>query len=452
MAASPKLRAEFKSALAEAEALKLNDDRTEDQSVRLKTLATEVLPALMGRIESEDALDSISLDPYKDLSNKSIGTPYSTSSRAAGHTVITDKGETYDEGLGVLSEKQHNKISTDEYKMAFKAYLRFGEERVKQNFPRSYKALVEGIDEGAGYFVPPDIINEVIQRKPAPTSLRGRVRQITTGSNRVVMLRTTYRDDTNTSPIQGQWTGEAGNPNESNTPTFGEISIPVHEYMGKIPVSNTMLDDSGFNLESYINQELATWLDLHYERHLAYGTGVGQPRGLWNSITTDSGGLAQAGRIPWIASGDASLLTADIVKSMGFEILPQYARPEFTYIMNQKTAKAISLFKASTGSVNNGMYLFQRGQMYPGIVEPTPDQIDGFPITYCQYAPAVAAGAYPVLFGSIRGMFMPVRLGMSIRVLNEIEALQNRRIYLFRLRWGAEMVQEQYCKFIKVSA
>jgi hypothetical protein len=45
-----------------------------------------------------------------------------------------------------------------------------------------------------------------------------------------------------------------------------------------------------------------------------------------------------------------------------------------------------------------------------------------------------------------------VRLGLSIRVLNEIEAIQNRRVYLFRLRWGAEMIQEQYCKFIKVSA
>jgi len=447
MAASPKLRAEFKSALAEAEALKLNTDRTEDQSARYKALATEILPALQGRIEAEDALDAINLDTFKALSDKTVGTPYSGSTRAAGQTVINDKGEAYDEGLGVLSEKQHNKIASDEYKLAFKAYLRYGEDRVKQSYPRAYKALVEGIDEGAGYFVPPDIINEVIQRKPAPTSLRGRVRQITTGSNRVVMLRTTYRDDINTSPIQGMWTGEAGNPNESNTPTFGEVSIPVHEYMGKIPVSNTMLDDSGFNLEGYINQELAVWLDLHYERHLAYGTGVGQPRGLWNSITTDAGGAAQQGRIPWVVSGDANALKADIVKSMRFKILPQYARPNFTYIMNQNTAEKISLFKSTTDQ-----YLFQGGQVYPGIVEPTPDRIDGFPITYCQYAPSVAAGAFPVLFGSIQGMFMPVRLGMSIRVLNEIEALQNRRVYLFRLRWGAEMVQEQYCKFIKISA
>lgn len=447
MAASAKLRAEFKAALAEAEMLQQNDSRSDEQSARLGLLATDVLPTLKGKIEAEDALDAISLDSYRDLSNKAIGTPYSAPVRQVGSMSMSDSGESYDDGLGNLSEKQFKQISTPEYKNAFAAYLHFGEDKVKSRYPRTYKTLVEGIDEGAGYFVPPQVFNEVIQRQPAPTSLRGRVRQITTNSNRVVMLRTSYRDDINTSPINGQWTGEAGNPSASPEPTFGEVSIPVWEFMGRLSMSNTLLEDSGFNLETYLQQELQTWLDLHYERHIAYGSGVGQPRGLWNSITSDNAGAAQAGRIPWVKSADASLLTADVVKSMRFEILPQYARPNFTYLMNQRTAKAISLFK-STG----GVYLFNAGQVYPGIVQPTPDQIDGFPVTYCQYAPDVAANAYPVLFGSVQGYFMPVRMGMSIRVLNEIEALQNRRVYLFRLRWGGEMVQEQFCKFIKVSA
>lgn len=446
MAASPKLRAEFKSALAEAEALKLNEDRNEDQSVRLKTLATEVLPALKGRIEAEDALDAISLDAYHDLSNKTIGTPYSGSVRAAGSTTVTEKGEVYDEGLGLLTDKQNKAISTPEYARAFKSYIHFGEDKLKHAFPRTFKTLVEGIDEGAGYFVPPDVLNEVIMRKPAPTTLRGRVRQITTNSNRVVMLRTTFRDDIYTSPIQGQWTGEAGTPSASLEPTFGEVSIPVHEYMGRISMSNTLLEDSGFNLESYFNQELQTWMDLHYEKHLAYGTGVGQPRGIWNSISSNAAG--EAGKFGFVtASGASSTLDADTVKSMRFNILPQYAMPNFNFVMHQQTAKAISLLKSTTNQ-----YLFQRGQYYPGIVEPTPDTIDGFPITYCMFAPLQGTtGNAVAFFGSLQGVFMPTRLGLSVRVLNEIEALQNRRVWLFRLRWGAETVQEQYGKFIKVS-
>ena len=445
MAASAKLRAEFKSALAEAEALQINDDRTEDQSVRLKQLATEVLPVLKSRIESEDALDSMNLDAYKDLSNKSIGTPYSAPVRQAGSATVLENGEMVDEGVGSLTEKQYSKISKPEYAKAYKAYLHFGEDKVKNSYPRTYKTLVEGIDEGAGYFVPPEMLNELIQRQPAPTTLRGRVRQITTSSNRVHMLRTTFRDDIHTSPINGMWTGEGGNPGASPEPTFGEVQIPVHEYMGRMSLSNTLLEDSGFNLEGYLNQELSRWMDIHFEKHIAYGTGIGQPRGLWNSITDDANGVAKAGLAGWVKTSSTGAFDADTVKSMRFEILPQYARRNFSFIMNQKSAKAISLLKATGGE-----YLFQRGQVFPGIVEPTPDQIDGFPISYCQFAPDVANDAYAAIFGSLEGYFMPVRMGLTIRVLNEIEAIQNRRVYLFRLRWGGQLVQEQYHKFVKI--
>ena len=448
MATSPKLRAEFKSAFAEAESLRLNDDRTEEQTARYKSILQVILPELKTKIDESDQLDSLNLDSYRDLTNKSIGTPYNAPTQSAGSMSFDQSGESADVGPGVLTNKQFAKISTPEYKASFKAFLHFGEEKLKNAYPRSYKALVEGIDESAGYFVPPDVLNEIIMRKPAPTTLRGRVRQITTNSNRVVMLRTSYRDDIYTSPIQGMWTGEAGSPQESLPPTFGEVSIPVHEYMGRISMSNTLLDDSGFNLEAYFNQELQTWLELHYEKHLAYGTGVGQPRGIWNSITSDGSGAAQVGKFGWtLTSGASNLLDADTVKAMRFSILPQYAQPNFGFVMNQQVARAISLFKAST----SGQYLFQNGQNFPGIVQPTPDSIDGFPISYCQFAPAQGtAGYFPVFFGSLQGVFMPIRMGLSVRVLNEIEALSNRRVWLFRLRWGADTIQEQYGKFIKV--
>jgi HK97 family phage major capsid protein len=216
--------------------------------------------------------------------------------------------------------------------------------------------------------------------------------------------------------------------------------------MGRISMSNTLLEDSGFNLESYFNQELQTWLDLHYEKHLAYGTGVGQPRGIWNSISSSSGG--EAGKFGFVtASGSSSTLDADTVKAMRFSILPQYAQPNFSFVMHQQTAKTVSLFKAS-----NGQYLFQSGQNFPGIVQPIPDSIDGFPISYCQFAPLQGTSGNAVaFFGSLQGVFMPIRMGLSVRVLNEIEAVNNRRVYLFRLRWGADTIQEQYGKFIKVS-
>ena len=441
---SVQLRAEFKAALAEAEVLKGKPDRSDDDVARFKELAENVLPSLKGRIETHESVDAFNLDDYSVMTAKAVGTPFS-GGRAAGSIRIGENGETEDIGPGALTAKQFDAIAKPEYAKAYKAFLYYGEDKVKNNYPSVYKTLVSGIDDGAGYFVPPDMLAAVIQRKPAPTTLRGRVRQITTSSNRVNMLRTTFRDNIYTSPINGQWTGEAGNPDESAEPRFGEVQIAVHEYMGRLRVSNTLLEDSGFQLESYLSQELGTWLDLHYEKHLAYGTGIGQPKGIWNSVTSSATGVSEAGKIGWVESGTIGKIDADTVKSMRFEILPQYARSNFSFIMNQMSAKAISLLKDT-----NGSYLFQRGQYYPGIVEPTPDAIDGFPISYCQFAPEIATGNFPILFGSLEGYFMPVRLGLSMRVLNEIEAVNNRRVYLFRLRWGGEMVQDELCKFIKI--
>ena len=103
MAASPKLRAEFKSAFAEAEALRLNEDRNDDQTARYKAILQDVLPTLKSKIDEADALDSVNLDAYRDLTNKSVGTPYSGSTRSAGFTTISDSGEVQDDGLGILT-------------------------------------------------------------------------------------------------------------------------------------------------------------------------------------------------------------------------------------------------------------------------------------------------------------------------------------------------------------
>lgn len=434
------LKAQFKSALAEAEALKVKDNRSEADLARFKDLAENTLPALKSQIEAQEAVDNFNLDAYADLTNKSIGTPYSAG-RQVGHTTFSGTGESEDVGAGSLSERQLKAISTPEYAKAFKKFLHFGEDKIRDRYPNTYKALVEGIDEGAGFFVPPDMLSEIIQRKPAPTSMRSRVRQLATSSNRVTMLRTKYYDPIRTSPITGSWTGEAGNPTESPVPTFGEWQIPVFEYMGRLSLSNTMIDDSGFSLESYLSQELSNWMDLHYEEFLTNGTGVGQPKGVWAT----AGQALSPGNPGAVQTSTSGVLDPDTVKAMRFSILPQYEQRNFAYIINQNTAKAISLFKAT-----NGQYLFQRGQSFPGIVEPTPDTIDGFPIVYNQFVPDIAAGAYCGLFGSLQGYFMPQRMGLTLRVLNEIEAVNNRRVFLFRLRWGGDLIQEQYCKFIQI--
>ena len=445
MAVPRSLQAEFDAALAEAETLKNTAERTPDQTTRLKSLASETLPRLKQRITDEAEVDGITLDDYYDL-NKPVGTPHNSLRTDAGRVNVSEDGEVDDIGPGVMKRKQMRKLAEPEYNKAFKAYMYYGDTKMKDWHQTKYKTLMSGVDETAGYFVPPQILNEIIRRKPAPHTLDSQVRQMTTDSNRVTMLRTTYRDDIHTSPINGSWVGEGGDPGDSPEPTYGEFAIDIHEYMGRYSITNTMLEDSGFDVESEFSSELQTWAGLHFERYIGFGTGIGQPRGLWNSITDDSGGASKPGLAGWVETAADGVLDADTLLKMRYRVLPQYQEPGFGWTWNQRTMETVRLLKNSA----TGQYLYSSGQNYPGIAGPPPETVDGYSVNYCQMAPNIANGTYPGYFGSAKGYFKPVRMGLTVRRLTEIEALKNRVVFLFRLRWGGKLIQEEALKFIKV--
>lgn len=445
MPVSSTLQTEFQAALAKAKTLKSLSDRTEEQTRELVQLVEDTLPRFKNRFETEAKADQITLDDYYDL-DKPVGTPFSAMSSNAGRVDVGEDGEFDDIGPGAIKRKQLKRFAQPDYYRAFKSYMYYGEKRMNDWHQAKFKTLTEGIDETAGYFVPPQMLNEILRRKPAPYTLDSKVRQMTTDSNRITMLRTTFRDDIHTSPINGQWTGEGGNPGESPEPTYGEVSIDIHEYMGRYSLTNTQIDDSGFDLEAEFTSELQTWKALHFDRYEGFGTGIGQPRGLWNSITDDANGASKPGLAGFVNTGAVGVLDPDTLKKMRYRILPQYQEPGFGWVFNQRTMETIALAKNST----DGNYLFHRGQVYPGISEPPPDMIDGYPVSLYQMAPDIASGAFPGFFGSARGYFKPVRMGLTVRRLTEIEALKNRVVFLFRLRWGGRLVQEEGLKFIRV--
>jgi len=439
---SSQLRAEFKSALAEAQQIRDFEERTDDQSARFRELVDNILPGLETRLKAHQSVSETSLDRYADITQKSSGTPYS---RPVGHAHISADGSVEDEGDGALTDAQFKAVMEPAYKRAFKTYMRLGEQKTKETRPAVFKTLVAGLDEYAGITIPPDWLDKVIARAPAPTVVQDLVTSFTTSSNRLLMLRETYTDpsglDIRTSPIQGMWTGEGGDPADSPVPGLGEVSIPIHEFMGKLSMSNTLLEDTGFPLESWIAGKVQEWLRWHYEYHVLNGTGVGQPLGLWTTAGTPQG----LGQMGFVTTPTAGVLDADTIKGMEYEILPQY-QGDAVWLFNQRTAKAIALLKD-----DQKQYLFQKGELpHNTIVNANPKLLVGYPTIVSQYLPDIASTKCPVFFGSLKGYFKVNRIGMTVRVLNEIEALKNRRVYAFRLRWGGMPVEDPYGKFIKI--
>jgi HK97 family phage major capsid protein len=111
-------------------------------------------------------------------------------------------------GPGVFGLKAWDTMQTLEYKRDFLMYLRAGA-KGQRVIDRCVKTLQEGLDDQGGVFVPADLIMRVVGRLPAPTSLRGRCQQFTTGRDILKLPKKQYSsDDKYTTAFRATSTGE----------------------------------------------------------------------------------------------------------------------------------------------------------------------------------------------------------------------------------------------------
>jgi HK97 family phage major capsid protein len=66
--------------------------------------------------------------------------------------------------------------------------------------------------------------------------------------------------------------------------------------------------------------------------------------------------------------------------------------------------------------------------------------------------PAIAANAYPILFGDLRGYYIVDRVGLSVEVLREIRALRGEVVVYARKRVGGQLVHDWRLKDMKLAA
>ena len=152
-------------------------------------------------------------------------------------------------GEGIMSQHALQATGSDDYRSAFKTYLRRGREGLKES---ALKTLQEGIDTEGGFIVPQDVLDRIIVKDPTPTRVAGKVTQLQTSRDTLTIPRVNYTtDDLYTTGIRVTWTGEI--PSSSTVmrvtdPVFGQSKIPVYTAMLSIPITNDMIEDSAFPL------------------------------------------------------------------------------------------------------------------------------------------------------------------------------------------------------------
>jgi HK97 family phage major capsid protein len=305
--------------------------------------------------------------------------------------------------------------AADEYKNAFWKIM-----RNKSNFDVQ-NALQVGTDTEGGYLVPDEFERTLVQALEEQNIFRQLAKIITTstGDRKIPVVATKGT---------ASWVDEEGVIPESDD-AFGQVSIGAFKLATMIKVSEELLNDNVFNLESYIATEFARRIGVKEEESFFIGDGTGKPTGIFN-IT----GGAETG----VTAASATVITLDEVMDLFYSLKSPY-RKNATFMMNDATVKAIRKLKD-----NSGQYIWQ-----PSVTAGTPDTILNRPIVTSVYVPIIAAGAKSIAFGDFGYYWVADRQGRSFKRLNELFAATGQVGFMATERVDGKLILPEAIKILQ---
>ena len=319
-------------------------------------------------------------------------------------------------GSPILEKPTNKKVklgrASDEYKRDFLNVLR-GKHQI-------YNVMQESVDADGGFLVPEEFENQIVTALEENNVIRSIAKTITTAAERKIPIAATHS--------VAQWTPENGAYTESK-PTFGQKTIDAFKLTDLVKVSTELLQDSMFNLESYISSEFARAFGVAEEQAFCTGTGVGQPTGIF----TENGG--EIG----LTLTSTTNITCDNIIELVHSLKSPYRR-NAVFLMNDSTISMLRKLKDT-----NGAYLWQ-----PSLQAGQPDRLLGYPLYTSPYVPTVAAEALPIAFGDFSNYWIADRMGRSVQRLNELYAGNGQVGFLATERVDAKVILSEGIKLLKM--
>lgn len=247
-------------------------------------------------------------------------------------------------------------------------------------------------DTDGGYLVPTEFETQIVTGLEEANIIRSLAKTINTSAERKIPIAATHST--------AQWTAENAAYTESD-PAFAQKAIDAFKLTDLVKVSVELLQDSMFDLESYIAREFARAFGIAEEEAFCVGTGTGQPTGIF----TTSGGTVG------VTASSPTAITVDNLIDLIYALKSPYRR-NAVFLMKDITVSALRKLKDS-----NGAYLWQ-----PSVQAGQPDRLLGYPLYTSPYVPAAEAGSLPIAFGDFSNYWIADRMGRTVQRLNELYA------------------------------
>jgi HK97 family phage major capsid protein len=314
----------------------------------------------------------------------------------------------------------------DEYKDAFSAYVKRGEE----------KALSVGSNADGGYVVPAETEAEITRMLTSASPIRAiaGVRQVSGAVYKRAMSLT--------GPATG-WVGETAARPITNSQTLAELSYPAMELYAMPAATSAFLDDAAVDVGQWIADEVNAAFAAQETTAFVSGDGVNKPKGFLASTTVAEASWSW-GKLGHVITGAAGALPAtsasDVLIDLVYALKAGY-RQNANWVMNRKTQGSLRKLKDADGN-----YLWQ-----PAVSADGRARFMGFELVEAEDVPNIGADSLSVAFGDFkRGYLIVDRQGVS--VLRDPFSSKPYVLFYTTKRVGGGVADYDAIKLLKFSA
>ena len=360
-----------------------------------------------GRLTSEDATTYMNMEAEFDGLTDAISRAQRIEQREAElskpiNSPLTGKPYT----AGVNPEQKTGRAS-DEYRKAMLTAMR-------TNFRQVSNILQEGVDADGGYLVPVEYDRRLIEVLEEENIMRSLATVITTSGEHKINIAA--------SKPAAAWIDE-GAALTFGDATFDQKIMDAHKLHVAIKVTEELLYDNAFNLESYIITQFGKALANAEEDAFLNGNGTGKPTGIFDA--THGGHLLNT-----LSAGIKSDDMLDLVYG-----LKRPYRKGASFIMNDGTLAQLRKLKD-----NNGAYIWQ-----PSYQAGEPDHVLGYEVHTSAYAPKDA-----ISFGDYKYYNIGDRGSRSFKQLNELFAGNGMIGYVAKERVDGKLILPEAVQIMKL--
>lgn len=305
---------------------------------------------------------------------------------------------------------------------AFDKWLRKGEVDEMEK-----KALYESDDTLGGFYAPAEYVADLIKGVTEISPIRS-IARVRTTSNRGIEV------PKRTGQFSAQFVAETATRTETTGYTTGLLQIDAHELYALVDISQAMLEDSAFDLESEMSEEFGTQFAKAEGTAFVSGNGVGRPQG----FTDSTAGVGSTN------SGNGTALTANGIIDLMFDIKSDYMN-NATFVMNRDTfGKVLQL------EDTEGQKIFVNSMSY---VNGAPATIMGKPFILAEDMASVGAGTKPIAYGDFSRAYTIVdRVNLSVMRDPYSQATSGNIRYVARRRVGGAVVLAEAIRLQNISA